>query len=38
MYYVPDGTKECGYYECKKMTANRFSVYADDEEDSMPGL
>ena len=18
MYYVPDGTKECGYYECKK--------------------
>ena len=19
MYYVPDGTKECGYYECKTM-------------------
>ena len=18
MYYVPDGTKECGYYECKQ--------------------
>ena len=18
MYFVPDGTKECGYYECKK--------------------
>ena len=35
MYYVPDGTKECGYYECKKC-GNRFSVYADDEEDSMP--
>ena len=37
MYYVPDGTKECGYYECKKMR-QPFSVYADDEEDSMPGL
>ena len=23
MYYVPDGTKECGYYECKKC-GNRF--------------
>ena len=21
MYYVPDGTKECGYYECKKCEA-----------------
>lgn len=23
MYYVPDGTKECGYYECRKC-GNRF--------------
>ena len=23
MYYVPDGTKECGFYECKKC-GNRF--------------
>ena len=23
MYYVPDGTKTCGYYECKKC-GNRF--------------
>ena len=23
MYYVPDGTKKCGYYECKKC-GNRF--------------
>ena len=23
MYYVADGTKECGYYECKKC-GNRF--------------
>lgn len=23
MYYVPDGTKQCGYYECKKC-GNRF--------------
>ena len=23
MYYVPDGTKQCGYYECKKCV-NRF--------------
>ena len=23
MYYVPDGTKVCGYYECKKC-GNRF--------------
>ena len=24
MYYVPDGTKECGYYECKKMRQTVF--------------
>ena len=23
MYYVPNGTKECGFYECKKC-GNRF--------------
>ena len=23
MYYVPDGTKECGYYQCEKC-GNRF--------------
>lgn len=23
MYYVPDGTKKCGFYECKKC-GNRF--------------
>ena len=23
MYYVPEGTKECGFYECKKC-GNRF--------------
>lgn len=23
MYYVPEGTKTCGYYECKKC-GNRF--------------
>ena len=23
MYYVPDGTKQCGYYECKEC-GNRF--------------
>ena len=23
MYYIPDGTKTCGYYECKKC-GNRF--------------
>lgn len=23
MYYVPDGTKECGYYKCRKC-GNRF--------------
>lgn len=23
MYYVPDGTKQCGYYECRKC-GNRF--------------
>ena len=23
MYYVPDGTKECGFYECRKC-GNRF--------------
>lgn len=23
MYYVPDGTKQCGYYECSKC-GNRF--------------
>ena len=35
MYYVPDGTKECGYYECKKC-GNRFLSMLRDI--SMPDL
>ena len=30
MYYVPDGTKKCGYYECKKC-GNRFLSFPDCE-------
>ena len=30
MYYVPDGTKECGFYECKKLRQS-IPVPADDE-------
>ena len=26
MYYVPDGTKECGYYECKKCGSRFLSL------------
>ncbi len=26
MYYVPDGTKECGYYECKKCGKRFLSI------------
>ena len=26
MYYVPDGTKECGYYECKKCGSRVLSL------------
>ena len=31
MYYVPDGTKECGFYECKKC-GNRFLSLQTDYE------
>ena len=37
MYYVPDGTKECGFYECKKVRQS-IPVPADDEKNPMPGL
>ena len=26
MYYVPEGTKECGYYECKKCGSRFLSL------------
>lgn len=35
MYYVPDGTKECGYYEWQEMR-KPFPVITNDEAYSMP--
>lgn len=26
MYYVPDGTKECGYYECRECGTRFLSL------------
>ena len=37
MYYVPDGTKECGYYECKKC-GSRFLSLQTMNTDSLSGL
>lgn len=36
MYYVPDGTKECGYYECKNVKS--IFITADNEYNSLSGL
>lgn len=35
MYYVPDGTKQCGYYECRKC-GNRFLSLERKERVSCP--
>ena len=37
MYYVPVGTKECGYYECKKC-GNRFLSMQTMKKNPMSGL
>lgn len=31
MYYVPDGTKKCGYYECKDCGTRFLSLNLEDE-------
>ena len=35
MYYIPDGTKKCGYYECNKC-GNRFLSLQTMEKISCP--
>ncbi len=31
MYYVPDGTKKCGYYECKKCGTRFLDLETSEE-------
>lgn len=33
MYYVPDGTKKCGYYECKECGTRFLSLHLEEEID-----
>ena len=35
MYFVPDGTKECGYYECKKCGKRFLSLQTMKQIESM---
>lgn len=35
MYYVPDGTKRCGYYQCEKCGLRFLSLKIDDTEECL---
>ncbi len=37
MYYVPDGTQMCGYYECEEC-GNRFLSLTVGTTDGLPGM
>lgn len=35
MYYIPDGTKRCGYYQCEKCGLRFLSLKTDDTEECL---
>lgn len=35
MYYIPDGTKKCGYYQCEKCGLRFLSLNTEDAEECL---